>query len=213
MSASQESRDYAFAIRSSRLDTDPNLIEGSACVVRLELVPSTELRNAPQIEYSTADVNAGGIEEPELMLTIGIGFLRSLVAVFLRNGRACRLEGSELADRSWLESFRCDFLADLPGCMERLAAMTRSSGSDAYPILIWVMPVDFTWQIDAAIAEFRGMRTSWSLWRQIIDSGVLRLTVSESTCSVAFSCEQFDQCRRWIEEAVEHSSLPARWQR
>jgi hypothetical protein len=73
------------------------------------------------------------------------------------------------------------------------------------------MPADQAYPINEIIQQFREVPGSRSLWRRLIRDGAVRASVTESTCSVACDCDRFDDCRRWIEEALGRSGLASRW--
>lgn len=196
---------------TSRPDLDLRLPEGM-CMIRLS-IQQTGIDEAELIRALDRDIELGleTVKDPDLMLTIGIPFLQSMLTSVLTGGMVCRVDRAEGDYMPRLDPIRCGSVAQVEGCVEALQAMMPTPTWEAYPISIWAIPRDVVHDVDGYIERLRDERDSLKLWWQIINAGTLRMSVVEDVCSMAFDCDQWDHVQEWVEVAIGRMGLPARW--
>lgn len=197
------SRAYVLSVATSRPDLDQHLIPGSACTIRL----------AVDLEGDDLEHLDLTMREPPLMFTVALPIVSELIRAVLHDGFIVQVEPAEGTAQSWRWPASCSTEFQVSQCLQTLReAIDSQEGALPYPVLVWVVPGQaVTYQSDDALDHFRERPHDIVLWRELLDSGVGRITITEDTCSLSLHCRAFQQALAWVRRALDVSPFPIDW--
>ncbi|HKO18698.1 MAG TPA: hypothetical protein VJU82_07410 [Acidobacteriaceae bacterium] len=194
---------YRVSLLESRPDKDERLLEGSACVLRVMIEPVAARRTK-----SDAEMLADPFSWPPLMLTVGRPFLSALADDVMGAGYRCRIEPPARVAGAWSQPKDCSE----PGAVgDALAELSRDAGcrtGDCYPITCWFLPERAYQLCDDALNAFQRSPGELAPWRRLIHAGVMRVSVTDDSCSIAMDCSLFPWTMAAVSAALRTAGLP-----
>lgn len=175
-----------------------------------------------RIGYLTADDDIGDpdddldmLDQPELMLTTARPFLEALLLAMVNAGFSMVLQISPPWTEPWVWPPACVTPADVARMMESLSALTGKPESEyPYPIQISCAPHAQWEPAHRLVEQFRRDHPGTeSQWNALIRAGIIRINLSELTCSIASRCDAAPTVRAWVTGALRHAGLAAHFDR
>lgn len=150
--------------------------------------------------------------EPPLMLTLGRPIIEAVSQSLLEEGCILRVDLRDPPMEPWEWPRVCRSIADIRAAIGRVTgSSTGILHSRFYPLLLWAVPGEHYLATARAIEAFIDQGDSASLWHAILESGTVRLSLSESSCTVSMHCWRAQSLSVIVRHALAQSLIPVKW--
>lgn len=191
---------FSIEVSTQRPDRDTLLIPNSACTV------SVLFGSDADIEL-LEDLYEPG---PSLTLTVGAAFVRELMLRLVEAGRRFLVTVPSQATISGSFPAICDTPADVEDLLGLLSSQARKSGPHLHPVHAWGL-LDRNRQEAWLVTEFARDPDDESLWRKLLDKGVMQLTIGEDSCELFVNCDDMDNTLAMVRKALKTVPFPVYW--
>ncbi len=174
-----------------------------------EWMCSIHLRVSPAREDAPTEDRA---PVPPLILTVGWSLIRSLCETLLEDDFVLRLDIRDPPDAAWLWPKVYQSIEDLELRMKDIVGTyPNADHSKFYPLFIWAVPHEYEYEAARAIDEFMEDGGDKALARRALDFGAIRLSFSETGCTISAACKVTTTLQPMIKDASAHSPIPVVW--
>lgn len=155
------------------------------------------------------------------ILTAGWPLLRRVFESLLDQGFLLRVDLRDPPSSPWLWPTTCYSVVDLAAALD----VIRGSESDStfhlnFPVLVWSIPgarsslaghMPGEPLVDGLIDRFMSHGDDTSLWEKILALGVIRASISMTSCTFAFESSMIAEVDKLVRDAVQDSPVPVEW--
>lgn len=167
------------------------MLPGSACVIRIAFEEEARRAGAPPP-----------------MLALGADLLIELSSSLLDRGTVARIDLPTDLTGLWdWPKRQLRSADDIRMAFDDLQERASDSSFDAFPVQLWFLPLDNAYKLDEAVSAFVDRPDSSDLWNGLVESGAVRISVTDDTCSLASNCEFFTTASELIAQAISKSGL------
>jgi len=144
------------------------------------------------------------------MLDRGRHVLESLLRQFLDDKYVARISLADHDYRSWQWPYDVKRAVDIPDALSQIPPEEPSTHS-LYPVSIWLVEESGEGESIEAIRAFEGEPDSTERWRELINSGIIRGSLTGSTLTLSFRCQQFDGIAAHVRSTAKQLDAILRW--
>ena len=151
--------------------------------------------------------------DPPLLLTIGRPFVRGLFGAAIRAGYTCRIDLGPTIERPFDPPTMCRTIRELDSWLESVTADIGSeTHDDVYPIHVWALPAGQEDETSDLVLKFWQDPDGDDAYRAIIDGGVVRASLAQTSCGLTQRCDLRGTTMDWVRHASDGAGLPVHWQ-
>lgn len=151
---------------------------------------------------------------PPIMVQGARPLLEGILFRILGAGMLCRIDVGPWPRYTPLWPAICQTPGEISQCLDELANIPADDTSAAavFPVEFWLFPLDRAADIEELLEAYVEEPMSWCLWRRLLNSGIVWVSLFQDKCSVATDCERVDRVFGWVKEALVQSGIPFRWE-